>query len=457
MRTLMIGLLVLAMGTVAYAELQNVEVGGSIRIRGSWYEGTDPDLTDIFWWNRHPGTYVQDTSFVEQRTRVNVKADFTDNVSAFIELDSWDVWGEDFRSNYVTGADARGVSNDDVEVYQAYIEANEMFGYPLRLRVGRQELSLGSEWLVGVNDNSSLFRGLSFDAVTLNYATDMASVTAIWAKLAETFSDFSDDDADLYALYGSYLGLEDIVIDAYWMFVRDEVAVIGTQADLHTIGLRGAGTYGAFDFEAEVAYQFGEVEFPDTGWWFWRQDNDVDFSEWGGNLEVGYTFDMNYQPRVYLGFAYLGGGDLTDNTFWPWDEPDLEMPFNRLFSNWEYSEFLANTDLSNVLIYRLGGSMMPTESIALGLDLSYFDVDEEAPDWGWWPFRQNADGNLGIETNLHAEYHYSEDLAFRVGWAHFFSDDGVEDWNRWPDNALTAVSAYDDDMDYLYWETQIAF
>ena len=31
--------------------------------------------------------------------------------------------------------------------------------------------------------------------------------------------------------------------------------------DLHTIGLRGAGTYGAFDLEAEVAFQFGSIEY----------------------------------------------------------------------------------------------------------------------------------------------------------------------------------------------------
>ena len=47
---------------------------------------------------------------------------------AFIEIDSYDIWGEDFRSNYVTGVDARAASGDDVEMYQAYIEAEEMSG-----------------------------------------------------------------------------------------------------------------------------------------------------------------------------------------------------------------------------------------------------------------------------------------------------------------------------------------
>ena len=53
------------------------------------------------------------------------------------------------------------------------------------------------------NDAAAGFAGLSFDALTLNYATDMFSVTAIVSKLAENFGDWGNDDADLYAIYGS--------------------------------------------------------------------------------------------------------------------------------------------------------------------------------------------------------------------------------------------------------------
>ena len=57
------------------------------------------------------------------------------------------------------------------------------------------------------------------------------------------------------------------MIDLYWLYVRDAItrpsflgmgdADIG---ELHTIGLRGAGTRGAFDFEAELAFQTGDAE-----------------------------------------------------------------------------------------------------------------------------------------------------------------------------------------------------
>ena len=60
-----------------------------------------------------------------------------------------------------------------------------MFGLPLRMRIGRQELNLGSGWLVAPNDTAALFFGTSFDAVRLTYATDKFSVDGFWSKLAK--------------------------------------------------------------------------------------------------------------------------------------------------------------------------------------------------------------------------------------------------------------------------------
>ena len=128
----------------ASAELQNVQVGGSIQIRANYYNnlvpdsdavgpgalgaqqiiwpafflprraigsgpGNGPGILSAFSWDKDDTKNLQ---FVEQRTRLNVKADFTNNVSAFIELDSYDIWGEDFRSNYITGIDNRAASGE---------------------------------------------------------------------------------------------------------------------------------------------------------------------------------------------------------------------------------------------------------------------------------------------------------------------------------------------------------
>lgn len=432
-KMLVIAAMLIAMGSAAYAELQNVLVGGQIRIRGNYYDFDD-------------SLVLPDDAWVEQRTRLNVRADFTDEVSAVIEIDSYDTWGEDFRSaNYITGLDGRALSVDDVEIYQGYIEANEMWGTPLYMRVGRQELQLGSEWLIGNNDTTAFFTGLSFDALQVGYRTDMVSIAAIAAKLNESFSDFGEDDLDLYIVYGSYLGFEDIVLDAYWMFVRDDAALTAAEVDLHTIGLRGAGVYGAFDFEAEVAYQFGEVDL-DLPWWAWWLD-EPDISAFGVNAEVGYTFDMNWKPRIFLGGAWLEGGDLDGD----------DMPFNRLFSDWEYSEFLDNGEISNVWVARAGVSAMPTEAITVSLLATYFWADETA-EGGWWFWKWEADDELGLELGLYGDYQYSEDLVFRAGYAHFFSEDGIEEGNLVAANGLLPfVDDEDHDYDYVFVETEISF
>ncbi len=237
------------------ADLQTVQVGGEIRIRGQyWRNSFDNPTATTYTGNmiRWPASALggrpigdpyggqtivsffdwddarDDYRLVEQRTRLNIRADFSDSATAYTELESYEAWGEDFRSNYITAVDRRG--NSDVEVYQAYIEVRDLFGSPLQLRLGRQEITLGSGWLVGNNNNLPEFGGLSFDAARLTWATDQFSADALWAKLAEQFNSWNDGDRDLFALYGSYTGLEAVAFDLYWILLRDSAYLEDTDA-----------------------------------------------------------------------------------------------------------------------------------------------------------------------------------------------------------------------------------
>jgi hypothetical protein len=508
----------LLVGTPAFAGLQNLTIGGSIRIRGNYYSNTVPapsgvevrwpgfqlparpigdpiggqTITSIFSWDEDEN----DTGWIEQRTRLNAFADFSDEVSAFIEIDSYDNWGEDFRSNYITGADARAVTNNDVEIYQAYVQADQMFDMPISMRVGRQEMPLGNQWLVGVNDAAALFTGLSFDAIRFTYATDEYSLDVFGAELFEGGVVEEDEDIWLYGVYGSYMGIDEMTLDAYWLFLRDARSLNDTNfvwavewiedwvdvddydaTELHTFGLRGSGTFDQFDYEAEIAYQTGDAD--QAGFLFKPfvyGDDDAEFDNFGANVEVGYTFDMDYQPRVWLGGAYLGGEDERDLTFWEWlnpfDRPDASVSFNRLFSNMEYSEFIANTDESNMWIGRGGVSIAPSEKLSVDLLVSYFDALEAfdaprhinlgrwrvplIPNWSWWT--EENDSTLGWEVGLYGSYAYSEDLTFNAGWAHLFVGDGLADGNFTANNGLGFTGgSSDDDADYLFLETTLNF
>ncbi|NIA13307.1 MAG: alginate export family protein [Nitrospiraceae bacterium] len=511
----------------AFAELQNVTVGGQIRLRGRYWK-------DMYAGNYAPVTRMPVTAFgkraigptgvdslfdfdgrgnsfsyIEQVVRLNVTADFTDNVSAFIELQDWYLWGEDFRSNYVTGVDFRANTADDVEVLQAYIQVDEMFGHTFRLRIGRQQLVLGKGFLIGSAISPTM--PLSYDGIRITHTPlDTLTVDAFWMKLAESGPVEEDGDVDLYGVYGTYSGIEYLSISAYWLLVRDARAVADTYpgvfgnwvedlldlddydvTNVHTAGIRAFGEYNALDYDLEVAYQWGEagslgVLFPMASVWGVYGDDGADYSTWAGDLEIGYTFDYACQPRIFIGGAYYGGEDNRDNSFWGWLNPfeksEASLSFNRLFSQLWYSNtfdsVLGASTLSNFWQVRAGMTAKATESITTALSVAYFEAVEPF-DWPvyvtlpglWWgpgvrfpvaPFfdfwTQEADNEIGVLTHLWVKYQYSDDLFVKVGWEHLFTGQGLEDGNFIHRNGLaTMTGTDDDDTDYFYFDMGILF
>lgn len=488
-----------------FAELQNVEVGGSIRIRGNYIGNTfnsfvgpsagpetrwsatsvmrrptgnllGPGISSIFDWD----DVGRDLSFVEQRTRLHIKADFTDHVSTFIELDSYDVWGEDFRSvDYLTGIDSRQNSIDDVEVFQAYIEADEMWGTPLQLRIGRQELSFGSQFLVGPRDFAFFWTGVSFDALRLTYKADVFTIDAWASKLFESMSDFDKNDVNFYGVYASCNAVENVTFDIYWMLLEDDRPILDDfpaiwgrgnydKSMLHTVGIRSAGKYESFDFDAEAAYQFGEADSIGkifrSGQW---GDNDAEFDNWAAKLDIGYTFDFWRQPRLFAGVRYFGGEDNRDISFWdfinPLYEPDASVSFNRLFSNEIASGFMdLNNDLSNAWWARIGMNSSITDKLSGIFFVTYYEVVDGfsrpvlSPLFPWWTTEN--DSYLGTEVTLFLEYKYSEDLVLETGWSHLFPGDGLTDgqFTRW--NGLMYTGGTDNnEADYVYAGCRIYF
>ncbi|MCH7959494.1 MAG: alginate export family protein [Candidatus Hydrogenedentes bacterium] len=425
----------MVVATPVFAELQNVEVGGSLRIRGNAYS-SEANL-DTF----ADENGAANNAHVEQRTTISVSADFTDGVSAFIELSDYGAWGEagDFG-----GVDDTAGAASSAQVYQAYIQLDDAFDFPLMIRIGRQEVMLGSEWLVGNNDNGSNFQGLSFDAIAATYtAEDVGTLSVGWAKLVESASIAgpgagSDSDVDLYVVYGSYTGMEDITIDAYYILARMAATGSSFVDDLATIGARVAADYMGFDIEAEAAFQSGDAE---------SKSATAEFDGTAANVEVGYTFDMDYQPRVYVGYAFFEGATAASG----------DVGFQRLFSDWEYGEFLDGGDLGNVTIIRAGASAQVTESIDVALAYALYTADEVGA----------GDDELGSEIALYANYAYSEDLSFGVGYAFFMADKGsaeghdVRGQNLQPASPITtalgASGIQEDDASYFFFETSISF
>jgi hypothetical protein len=462
----------------ATAELQNVSINGEIRIRGNFisnWAAVPPECrfhplcligrplggpyphqaVSPYKWDKEGPDY----SAIEQRTRLGVTADFTNNVLAFIEFDTYENWGTDFRSDYLTGVDGRGAA--DVSLYQSYINIDKLWEAPLSLRIGRQELSFGSQWLVGPRDFGFFWTGLSFDAVRATYAGDSFTVDAWASKLVETFGNFGKDDTEFYGVYATCKAVENHSFDAYWLALNDNFPGSGDTL-FHTTGLRAAGKFGAFDYDTEVAYQFGSNDA--AGFTF--GDPNVKWDVWGGKADLGYTIDTTWQPRVFLSGRYYGGEDNRDLSFGEWlnpfDTPQASVSFNRLFSNEIANGYLdLMNDLSNAWWARLGVQLAPVEKLRTAIAVTHYEsvAAFHRPVLKIFTFtdRENSK-DLGWEFFIFNEYMYSDDLTFEFGWSHLFVGKGLEEGNYSSRNGLVFNGGSgNDDSDYIYGGMRISF
>lgn len=516
-----VALVLLLLCGLAYSELQNVQIGGEMRIRYRYYRNAFTDqnpglggfrrdiripnfflvkrpigprgVSSIFDWDGKGA----DWHLSETATLLNVKADFTNNVSAFVELYDFNQWGEDFRSNWITGADNRARTADDVEFNQAYIETSEMFGMPLRLRIGRQALKFGKGWLV--SDMLTPTQRLSFDAIRLTYDVDAFSVDAFAAKLLENGVTEEDGDADFYGIYGTYEAFKPLQVSAYWFWLRDARSLNDTNfpwfvewledifgvddydvTNLHTVGVRLFGNAAGFDYDLETAYQFGNADFYGPGFrpFGLRYGvTDADFDNWAAELTVGYTFDTTWSPRVFAFGNYFQGHDNRDISFWDWlnpfYKPDASVSFNRLFSDINHLPVVNDNGwLSNFAQAGLGVEIQPTEAVRLHFHVAKdwivapFDYPVSfklgkfrvpiAPALSFWT--EEGSDDIGWEVAFWAKYNYSPDLYFLLYYNHLFTGEGLARGAFIQFNGTDFSGGTDDeDADYVFLMSVLKF
>lgn len=512
--------LLISIPMIVFGELTSVELGGKIEIYGLYYhkfiEPSDAErippsvlrgrsigptgTVSIY----RTGDGSTSTSYVEQRTRLHTRAQFTDNISAFIELDSIDHWGEDFRSkSYASGYDERSNSIDDVELFQAYVQLNDIYDVSgLKLTIGRQAIDLGSGWLVGSDPGPNPLVGLSFDAIRLQYEQEKYVLDLFYGKIFEGYGSINHDDIDFWSVYFTINELlEGANLDVYYFLLRDDTPIPEPEVDLplaqrlivdlfgvndydptyiHTLGVRLFGEYRDFDYEFEVAYQWGKSSrlgsmFVPIGGKY--GDMDADWSLPAGHFEVGYTWsEAKWTPRVYVGGCYYHGEDNRDVSFIDWlIEPirgKASPSFNRLFTTYRHDSFIDLSGMSNFWKLNTGISVKPMEKIEVGLDVAYMEVvapfdrpisvqigDAIIYPLGYFPFiTTESDSELGWQTLLSLSYNYSDDLTFSIGWSHFFIGKGLAQ-GAFLDNYGTAfVSTVNQtDADFFYFYTTLEF
>jgi hypothetical protein len=244
--------------------------------------------------------------------------------------------GQDSREWLSDRPDFPGVlgaeGDDPFDLRQAYIEIGNTKDIPWGIKIGRQILSYGDERLIGAFDWNNI--GRTFDAVKLSYKAPTWSVDAFASTVATPHRE-GYNQSDLFngnetereqvfsGVYFSTTAIGPQTTDLYVLHLHESYVLPG-DTNFFTFGLRAKSKPGAFapepapdgktvsdgksappppatkkpvgfDYEAELAFQTGEVK-------------GKDLTAFAAHAGAGYTFDCAWLPRVGLEYSY-GSGD----------------------------------------------------------------------------------------------------------------------------------------------------
>jgi len=361
-KLMLVGLLAFAVALTgtAYAEVQNIKVGGDINLKAiihNNYDLKNKQGNNNGQDKEQPGqaapnvTNDDNVSFYLSTVRVTIDSDLTDNVSTHVRLLNQRVWD----------ADATGALND-IDIDNAYVVLKEFLYSPLTLKIGRQDLNYGTGFIVGpglLADPNAVFSSgttlatgnatavgavvtqnpvhgsigqeysayNAYDAirVILDYAP--VTIEGLISKINET--GVTNNDQDLYGFLVNYkLDQWNAEVEPYWFYKKnDSAAVLTNDATatnpagccvvrsfdinrVHTTGLRLAGSpIENLKLNGEAAYQFGILrDLPDPVNAAAGQNLKRDRRAWGANVDARYTWaHVPWTPMTGAGWIYFSG------------------------------------------------------------------------------------------------------------------------------------------------------
>ncbi|TDO22388.1 alginate export family protein [Pedobacter duraquae] len=209
------------------------------------------------------------------------------------------------------------VNQNPLDLHQAFIDFTQPIGKVslLTFRIGRQELSYGSQRLVSLREAPN--NRQAFDGGKMTYSTARLRVEGFYTNYVQARAGIFDDriTADT-RFWGTYATVKKFPllknIDLYYLGIKKRKAVFddGAAGELrHSVGLRTWNTNRQWQYDIEGVYQFGHFG-----------QNKI--AAWTLSSNVAYTFnDFYLSPQLGLKTEAISGdrryGDGKLNTFNP--------------------------------------------------------------------------------------------------------------------------------------------
>lgn len=313
-----------------------------------------------------------------------------------------------------------GVAQDEFDIQNLFVDiALPVSDADLTLRIGRQELSYGSNRLINEREGINVrrtFEGINLIWQHAGWRADTFYYNPVEDEIG-ALDDSADDTQSLYGIFATrkspgYPQLLDLYLLA---FESDEETFNQGTADekRYTLGGRLVQDYNNWSFETEAMYQWGEF-------------GEADISAWSIATITTYTFrDQPWQPEVGIEIAYASGDD---------DPLDNDLnTFNPLFPPGDYFSELGQLGPQNFYNLRLPFGIRPAEGWYFRADVDFF-WRAETNDGIYAPPRRllrSGGGSderfVATQVSLIAEWAVSRHLEFALSATRSMAGDFIEE------------------------------
>ena len=325
----------------------------------------------------------------------------------------------------------RGIEVQNFEPQNLFIERQlwESCGDTLKARVGRQEISLGSQRLLSTLDWANTRQ--TFDGVRFTLDNKHITSDVLWIRpVKHSFTEFDSSSLDkqVYGIFNTHKNFTPVKLDSYWLALEDA----STDLSVHTLGGRVQTERDSLMTDLEGGVQVGRN--PDGS----SATNAAVTA--GSGIKLS---DQCWKPVLWAYYDWASGDDSTGNGW------------NQLFPlAHKYLGFMDFYGRRNINDANLLYTVQPNEKLTLLAWYHYFwlangnDGPYNAPLTPFNPGGTVGSTDLGQEIDLLATYKLSirSDVVF--GYSHFFAGDYYETST----NAVAApLFSGDADFYYIQW------
>lgn len=250
-----------------------------------------------------------------------------------------------------------------------------------------------------------------------------------------------DPNIYLAGVYTTYKIYKDGSLEGYLFYnnggfpiFRREFVLVDPHQKWFTLGTRFAGKVGGFDYELEPQFQWGKVKKV-------IEDGKDAVRAYGGHIDLGYTFKLPWEPRIFGAYSYESG----DNE--PHDGRYKEFHGSVFNDSYLVGDMSVITDLSGVTMrdvrasgiqaWILGISLNPLSNLNLTLRAHCFSANKVPSDFS---------RDLGVKLDSAISYKLTKGISFLAGLDKFYTCHFFEH-----------ASGSKRNIDYVYIQGQIEF